>query len=194
MTASWVLELAACPLAKGPFPPEARRCDWCGTGLQGRRRRWCSDDCSDAYSRNHAWTSARAAAIARDRVCQRCGSTGRAPGWFWFVFLEAVCPRPELPRLAEWCRENGWYPDHVEARDAWRAHVARLEAPWERARQLAWDAQRRAGLEVNHKVPCLGAHKESSCAHHVDGLEVLCHPCHVRETARQRAAGLLTPA
>ena len=44
--------------------------------------------------------------------------------------------------------------------------------------------------EVNHKDPCLGRHKQWGCHHHSDNLEVLCHPCHVKETARQRAEGL----
>lgn len=166
---TWEDELKRCPLAAGPFPPDARRCDWCGEGLTGRRRRWCSDACSNAYSTNHAWTSARAAALARDRVCQRCGSDGHASAFYWFRFLEAVCTRPRFPHLLEWCKENGYYPDHVEARDLWRAHVRRLERPWEEGRRIMWAAQRRAGLEVNHIDPCLGAHKDNSCAHHLDG-------------------------
>lgn len=191
MTASWLLELAACPLAAGPFPPEARRCDWCGSGLEGRRRRWCSDGCGQAYSRNHAWTSARAAAIARDRVCVRCGSDGRAPSETWCCVLEVLCPPPAPPRLVDWCRSHGWFPDHVEARDAWRAEARRLERPWQLAHAVLAKDRARHWLEVNHRVPCLGAHSENSCAHHLDGLEVLCHRCHVGETARQRSAGLL---
>lgn len=192
---TWEAELAACPLAAGPFPPAERRCDWCAATLEGRRRRWCSDDCANAYSRNHAWTSARAAALARDRVCQRCGSDGVHPAERWYAFLVYFCGRH--PRYAPdswraWCRENGWYPDHVEALDAYRAFLRRRVRPYEEAARITIDAHRRSGLEVNHRVPCLGAHKAASCAHHLDGLETLCHPCHLAETARQRRAGLLT--
>lgn len=47
-------------------------------------------------------------------------------------------------------------------------------------------------LEANHIVPCLGAHKVASCAHHVNALELLCHDCHLLVTAAQRASGLLS--
>lgn len=189
---TWEDELARCPLAAGPFPADARRCDWCGKGLEGRRRRWCSDACSYAYTENHAWTNARAAALRRDKVCQACGSTGRTVAEVWYrLLVTVICPRPTPPRLLAFCQANDWYPDHEEARDAYRTHVRRQQAPWANALELLDEHRRRHRLEVNHKTPCLGAHKENSCAHHVAGLEVLCHPCHLRVTARQRAAGLL---
>ena len=52
-------------------------------------------------------------------------------------------------------------------------------------------------LEVNHVVPLAslewfdGNRGRESCAHHLDGLETLCHDCHVVETRRQRADGLI---
>ena len=52
-------------------------------------------------------------------------------------------------------------------------------------------------LEVNHKVPLGsvswfdGDRGRESCLHHLDGLETLCHDCHVVETRRQRAKGLI---
>lgn len=49
----------------------------------------------------------------------------------------------------------------------------------------------RERLEVNHKTPCLGAHREFSCKHHVDKLETLCHDCHAPITKQQHADGLL---
>lgn len=45
--------------------------------------------------------------------------------------------------------------------------------------------------EVNHKSPIKGKHGTFGCHHHQDGLEVLCRPCHLAETARQREEGLL---
>ena len=43
--------------------------------------------------------------------------------------------------------------------------------------------------EVNHKDPILGKHGSWGCHHHQDGLEVLCRPCHLEVTARQREEG-----
>lgn len=192
MSLAFAEGLARCELAAGPFPPEERRCDWCGDGLPKRRRRWCSDDCSNAFSRNHAWSSARLAARARDENrCVRCGSDGTHPARYWLRFLRAVCAEPIPLSLTAWCEEHGWYPDHIEARDLYRAYRIRVMRRWRVAMEINDDAQRRSGLEVNHIQPCLGAHRENSCLHHLDGLETLCHPCHLEETARQRRAGLL---
>lgn len=65
-----LLDLGECELAFGDNPD--RLCAWCGTALEGRRRRWCSDNCSNAWANNHAWTSARETARRRDgRRCVR---------------------------------------------------------------------------------------------------------------------------
>ena len=47
-------------------------------------------------------------------------------------------------------------------------------------------------LEVNHLVPCLGAHGELSCSHHLGNLETLCAPCHRALTADQARAIVCT--
>lgn len=49
----------------------------------------------------------------------------------------------------------------------------------------------RDGIQVNHKMPCLGRHGTNGCHHHQSNLEVLCTLCHLTVTAEQRAAGLL---
>jgi 5-methylcytosine-specific restriction endonuclease McrA len=42
--------------------------------LPPRRTRWCSEDCSRAFSRNHFWTNARAARLDYDdHRCVVCG-------------------------------------------------------------------------------------------------------------------------
>lgn len=118
--------IAACILRPGPFPAQPGCCDWCGTVLPPRRRRWCSDACSKAIGREHYWATARKAALHRDKsACVRCGD------------------RPLHP-------------------------------------------------EVNHITPILGRHAEWGCHHHIDGLETLCHPCHVATTNEQRRNGMLT--
>ncbi len=66
------MRLHDCSLAYGDNPD--KRCALCGNHLPRGRKRWCSDECSRVYSRNHHWDSARAAALARDGyTCTRCG-------------------------------------------------------------------------------------------------------------------------
>jgi hypothetical protein len=56
-----------------------------------------------------------------------------------------------------------------------------------RAAMRTWRAGRVAGrLEVNHRVPALGAHRTLSCLHHLENLETLCVPCHRTTTAASR--------
>jgi 5-methylcytosine-specific restriction endonuclease McrA len=43
--------------------------------------------------------------------------------------------------------------------------------------------------EVNHIEPCIGKHATWGCHHHEENLEVLCRPCHLAETAKQRSEG-----
>lgn len=40
-------------------------------------------------------------------------------------------------------------------------------------------------LEVNHRIPRNGRGYYESCAHHLEGLETLCRPCHAQETSKQ---------
>lgn len=42
--------------------------------------------------------------------------------------------------------------------------------------------------EVNHITPVVGGYRSVSCLNHEENLEVLCHNCHLGETAGQRAA------
>lgn len=75
---------------------------------------------------------------------------------------------------------------------------------WDEARAKALERDgyrcvrcgRGRNLEVNHIVPLAFTRPGvknpygPSCAHHLDGLEVLCHGCHLEATAKQRSQGL----
>lgn len=69
-----------CPLLPKVPPHKPGRCDSCSRRLPPRRRRWCSNHCATriytAIARQHEWTSARAAAVKRDKYrCRRCRVT-----------------------------------------------------------------------------------------------------------------------
>lgn len=148
--------LRVCPLRTAPYPTPNGICRWCGANLTGRRTRWCSDACSRAVGQNHDWSSARVAALRRDgNRCVRCGADGQ------------------------------WAEGHA----FWR--VLRTMAPLadrdaiHEALLVLIEGERAHRLEVNHLVPIHGKHGQWGCHHHLDGLETLCRPCHVAETARQ---------
>ncbi len=64
-----------CKLAAGPWPKGIRKCHWCGNKLVGRRRKWCSDQCSKIWWNNHIYSAARKCAKRRDHYkCVKCGS------------------------------------------------------------------------------------------------------------------------
>ena len=87
-----------------------------------------------------------------------------------------AAPLPKGRRM--WCRDRC-------AAAFWKNHW------WSRARRAAKRRDKyacvRCGggrpIEVNHIVPCLGAHGTLSCAHHLENLETLCVPCHRVHTA-----------
>jgi hypothetical protein len=103
-----------------------------------------------------------------------------------------LCGAPLVGRQQRWCS--------LECSDTYWPHHS-----WKVARETAL-GRARIGIkryrcaicgcgtrspEVNHRTPALGAHSQTSCAHHQDNLEVLCHDCHLGVTVAQRAAGLL---
>ena len=109
--------------------------------------------------------------------------------------LTAVCvlAKPGAG-LCSWCGtpvpkgRRMWCQDRC-ATAFWKNHW------WSRARRAAkrrdkYVCMRCGGgrpIEVNHIVPCLGAHGTLSCAHHLANLETLCVPCHRAHTAAQSA-------
>lgn len=144
-------------------------CGWCGEDLPLTKsgkinpyRRWCSTECSDAYWSNHSWQSARAAALKRDDYrCVKCGddagTTRKCSFW--------LCQRP-------------WPCDKVGVEETIRGHGK----PVVRRHDVVVVV---GNLEVNHIEPRKGGGYNNGCAHHLDGLETLCHPCHVEVTKAQ---------
>lgn len=153
--------LATCELRRAPWPTPERCCAWCGNELPKRSRRWCSRDCSDDFTRQHNWQWARDAAKARDRHrCVKCGHDPAAIEQQALAALTAlhVIRIATLPPIGR----HSLLPHTI---------VARHRATWR--------------LEVNHITPVLGRHGTFGCHHHLDGLETLCHPCHLDVTAEQ---------
>jgi 5-methylcytosine-specific restriction endonuclease McrA len=174
MTTATDRVLEVCELRPGPWPAAPRTCVWCAAPLEGRRRRWCSDECERTFTREHNWQAARSAAIHRDGgACVTCGVRPDE--------LAATLRRVEL--LEE-------LVDAIHGRNTWERRRAR----WTAARPWRDELRVELRLEVNHRTPILGRHAEFGCHHHVDGLETLCHRCHVAETARQFGHRTAQPA
>lgn len=158
--------LGDCPLAFGDDQAAARylvdgirRCAWDGKELTGRRRRWCSDACGHAFAQQHTWSVAREAAKERDgQMCRICGrGWGAAKVLTLLLILGGHDPREAAARVDE------------DFKDLF----------------VAWCRSPR--LEVNHVTPRRGGGYHAGCWNHLDGLETLCHDCHVIETKRQQA-------
>lgn len=50
-------------------------CRWCGNKCEGRRTRWCSDDCVESFDMLFNWNRIRSEVLNRDNhTCQLCGS------------------------------------------------------------------------------------------------------------------------
>ena len=109
--------------------------------------------------------------------------------------LCSLAPRRSGEPGCDWCgawlntRQKRWCSDlcisHFRRNHVWKfARVVALnrDAGCTRCSGVA-------NLEVNHIVPLAGQERTESCLHHLSNLEVLCHSCHVAETAAQRERG-----
>jgi 5-methylcytosine-specific restriction endonuclease McrA len=84
-------------------------------------------------------------------------------------------------RRQHWCSDacgDLWYRNH-----SWGG--ARLAALRRDGYKCVRAPEHREPKEVNHIDPRNGRGYHEGCMHHLDGLETLCHPCHVTETTRQ---------
>jgi len=147
----------------------------------GEARSPADDDVGDWIVRLHSGEGHK---VATDRHradcsppagCRRCGE----PMQGRFIFY---CG-PECRRLFE---ADHWWG---------QARSTALGWEWVDARRVARngcvqvDETCVGALEVNHIEPLNGDRPDWGCCHHQEGLEVLCHSHHVRETAAQRRDG-----
>jgi hypothetical protein len=134
--------------------------------------------------------------------CGFCGTCGKArpiepkpghktaPRWTWFC---------STPCMKAWRRNHHW---DIARKAALRRDRRCRKCGSDGGKARHRDARDR-GLEVNHITPLAdvddggghvrfkpGSHVatkyRTSCAHHLDGLQVLCKPCHREETNKQR--------
>jgi 5-methylcytosine-specific restriction endonuclease McrA len=136
---------------------EPDRCRWCDTPLVGRQTAWCCTRHADLFWNSHTWTRARAVALMTGAWTCVLCGRGQAADRLLHWLLPTISP-------AEWRR---WPAEEPEVAAAW----------WE------WTTP---ALEVDHIEPVWGQ-RGPGCQHHADNLRVLCHECHVAETARWRA-------
>ena len=96
------------------------------------------------------------------------------------------CGAPLKGRRTRWCSNTCslWHSNNHRYTQA-RRQALRGAATY----QCAHCKGHTTAPEVNHIIPCKGKHGVTGCHHHQDNLEVLCHECHLKATAAQRAAG-----
>lgn len=120
-------------------------------------------------------------------------ASGDAPiGCDWCGKSLLGLPKPPAGTQRRWCERRcseAFYENHV----------------WTMARKAALKRDGHAcvrcgthsNLEVNHIHPLGASMKkgqngyQTSCLHHLSGLETLCHRHHLEATAQQRADGLI---
>jgi hypothetical protein len=145
-----------CPLLAGAEPGH---CMACGQKLTGRQKRWCGrEECRGFYGRNHWWTMARNTAIRRVTVYE---------------------PRRDVHPDAVWDLGNPLWTMCDQCGREIRSYTER-DADGKYVRFVS-DVP-----EVNHVEPRWGAGYGTGCWNHQTNLQVLCHECHVAETARQK--------
>ena len=101
-------------------------------------------------------------------------STEKAKGLCW------RCEQP-LPKYhRKWCSQDCalWYANN----HSWS--FVRLAALKRDGKCVRCGSTNQ--LEVNHIVPRNGQGYGPGCWHHLEGLETLCHECHVKVTTEQR--------
>lgn len=130
-------------------------------------------------------------------LCALCGTvlTGRKSRWcdkscrlayeynhIWNLARKVALERDGYACVkCHWRAENFSNPSH---------YVGLQGALWPRSYLTREFGRGSNWLEVNHIEPRCGRGYNMGCAHHVSGLESLCHRCHVKVTTAQRRARL----
>jgi 5-methylcytosine-specific restriction endonuclease McrA len=130
-------------------------------------------DCPDIYGANTEKRCVGCGAPLKGR--QRVWCSGDCETLFWQNHQWGMARAVVLVRDHKRCRRCGTTGTRV----------------WQYQTWLGTDKSfsYKETLEVNHIIPVMGRHGQSGCHHHLDGLETLCHDCHVDETNRQFKRG-----
>lgn len=156
-----------------PYPRDANGkplCRWCEKPVAPPRVSWCSKKCVDEYLARSQWPVMRDRIIARDVVCQVCGSIA------WDKRLGAVLRiriAYQGDELSGWAIESTNWREGAQRRrrvlnveELVEGAFCRVEPMW----------------EVDHIIAVNdGGTDEPS------NLRLLCVPCHKLVTADQRA-------
>jgi hypothetical protein len=141
----------------------------------------------ERWRRENVAKSERLAAVRRGRDADMLDCPMRAENVRGLKDCECVarrlcwlCGKPFPKGMRRWC--SGVCADLFWGNHGWS--WARIRA-MERDGRACVRCQGKHSLECNHIVPLVGSGYENGCIHHLDGLETLCHDCHVAETTRQ---------
>jgi 5-methylcytosine-specific restriction endonuclease McrA len=126
------------------------------------------------------WSGYRARCIEHPTGCRQCGKSIADRRAYCSVDCSDVFQQNHFWDTARWeairrACPPGWTSVYQEG------------ALCKRCGEKAWPP------EVNHIVPVNGLSRIFGCCNHQENLEVLCHECHLKATAEQRAAGLIGP-
>lgn len=187
MNIKWIGALNHGPRRDGvPLMPGAPMA-WCicgaATAIEVGEYRQLSAWQSGHMGDGHRWTFDKYRAVCRS-VWAGCRNCGSSPAGRLQFYCSAEC-RTVFERDHFWSTAR---------------HVAierqRLYDVITHRRQYivcARCGERVDAPEVNHRNPVNGDRQFFGCQNHLDGLEALCHSCHLVVTAEQRSAGMLGP-
>jgi len=104
------------------------------------------------------------------------------------------CNKPLPPRRRKWCSDKcvKYYRRIVDNNHDWNS-ARKAAKKRDGYKCVKCGKGKEAKLEVNHKTPLVGSGYGFSCNHHLDGLETLCHSCHVEVTNEQRRLRKVVP-
>lgn len=155
-----------------------RVCYRCARPLEGRRQRWCSDACVDAYFGAHSWTTARHLALRRSSGLPLLKGDGE---WKRLLYMPSRLQRRRtkgwrMPEGAIYVgRPSRWGNQWAHGRRATRVALFREEVlGWNHDYRMRWLEPLR-GRDLACWCPL--------CDVHADGLPLGvecpdCPPCH----------------